>query len=229
MTALPQYRPIRSFVRREGRITTAQQKALDTLWSRYGVTDQNTLLDDLNALFGRTAARVLEIGFGNGESLATTAAAHPEVDYLGIEVHRPGVGHLLKLLEEQGLANVRILCADAYGILTSRLSNTSLDRIQIFFPDPWPKKRHHKRRLIQAPFVALLADKIKPGGILHLATDWENYAEHMVCVLQGEERLVNSQESGAFAPRSTDRPPTKFERRGERLGHRVYDLIYRRC
>ena len=227
MTAPPQHRPIRSFVRREGRITTAQQKALDTLWSCYGVADQNTLLD-LNTLFGRTVPRILEIGFGNGESLATTAAAHPEIDFLGIEIHRPGIGHLLKLLEAQGLGNVRILCADAREILTSRLPDTSLERIHIFFPDPWPKKRHHKRRLIQVPFVALLADKLKPGGILHLATDWEHYAEHMLSVLQAEERFVSTHTSGAFAPRPDDRPSTKFERRGQRLGHRVYDLIYRR-
>ena len=227
MNALPHHRPIRSFVRREGRITTAQQKALDTLWPYYGVADEGAL-PDLNTLFGRTAPRVLEIGFGNGESLAATAAAYPETDYLGIEVHRPGVGHLLKLLGEQELTNVRIICADACAVLASRLPDASLDRIQIFFPDPWPKKRHHKRRLIQPPFVALLADKLKPGGILHLATDWENYAEHMLSVLQGEARLVNTQASGSFAARPADRPPTKFERRGQRLGHRVYDLIYRR-
>ena len=227
MTAIPQHRPIRSFVRRAGRITAAQQRALNTLWPRYGVADQDALLD-LNTLFGREAPRVLEIGFGNGESLTATAAAHPETDYLGIEVHRPGVGHLLKLLDEQGLANVRILCADACETLANRLSDTSLDRIQIFFPDPWPKKRHHKRRLIQPPFVALLAARLKPGGILHLATDWEHYAEHMLSVLQDENRLINTQTSAAFAPRPEDRPPTKFERRGQRLGHRVYDLIYRR-
>ena len=228
MTALSQHRPIRSFVRREGRITAAQQKALDTLWPRYGVADQGTFLD-LSALFGRDAPRVLEIGFGNGESLAATAAANPETDYVAIEVHRPGVGHLLKLLGERELTNVRIFCADACEILTTRLPDASLDRIQIFFPDPWPKKRHHKRRLIQAPFVALMADKLKPDGILHIATDWENYAEHMLSVLQDEDRLVNTQASGAFVPRPADRPLTKFERRGQRLGHRVYDLIYRRC
>ena len=227
MTAILHQRPIRSFVRREGRITNAQQRALDTLWPHYGVADQDALLD-LSALFGRNAPRILEIGFGNGESLAATAAARPETDYLGIEVHRPGVGHLLKLLGEQQLTNVRIICADACDMLASRLPDTSLDRIQIFFPDPWPKKRHHKRRLIQAPFVALVTDKLKPGGILHLATDWEDYAEHMLSVLQGEKRLANTQASGAFAPRPADRPPTKFERRGQRLGHRVYDLIYRR-
>lgn len=222
-----QHRAIRSFVRREGRFTPAQQRAFELLWPRYGI-DAGTEPLDLDAAFGRTALRVLEIGFGNGESLAAMAQAYPERDYLGIEVHRPGVGRLLNLVEDAGLPNVRVLCADAVDVLTQQIPDASLDRVQIFFPDPWHKKRHHKRRLIQPAFVQLLATKLKPDGILHLATDWEDYAQHMLAVLEDSPAFSNTAPQDDFAPRPEDRPLTKFEQRGEKLGHGVWDLLYRR-
>jgi tRNA (guanine-N7-)-methyltransferase len=220
-------RRIRSFVRREGRLTPGQQRALETLWERYGVDPPAELLD-LDALFGRQAPHILEIGFGNGESLAAMAQVQAEVDYLGIEVHRPGAGHLLMLLARFGLTNVRVLCMDAVEVLERHLPEACLDRIQIFFPDPWPKQRHHKRRLIQPALVALLAHKLKPGACLHLATDWEHYARHMLAVLEAAGDFVNAMEEGGFAPRPPYRPLTKFEQRGERLGHRVWELIFTR-
>ena len=226
MTALQINRPIRSFVRREGRMTQAQARAIDTLWQQYGVDLIDTPLD-LDALFGHRAPRILEIGFGNGESLAVLAQRNPDVDFLGIEVHRPGVGHLLMLAHERDIRNLRVICADAVEVLSKQLPQNSLDTIQIFFPDPWPKKRHHKRRLIQAPLVKLLIPILKPGGRLHLATDWQNYAEHMLAVLEAESDLVNTQDDG-FAPRPDERPVTKFERRGQKLGHWVWDLIFTR-
>lgn len=218
---------IRSFVRREGRLTAGQQRALDTLWVRYGVDLGDEALD-LETLFGRLAPRILEIGFGNGEALATLAQAHPEMDCLGIEVHRPGVGHLLLRAEALNLGNLRVLCADAVAVLEQRLPDACLDHIHIFFPDPWPKKRHHKRRLIRTEVAALLAAKLKPGGRLHLATDWEDYARHMLEVLEAEQRLVNTQQPGLFAADSGDRPVTRFERRGRRLGHQVWELVFER-
>lgn len=220
-------RRIRSFVRREGRLTAAQQRALTRLWGRYGV-DPPTGQLDLERAFGRAAERVLEIGFGDGEALALTAQARPALDFLGIETHRPGVGHLLLTLERLALTNVRVLCMDAVEALERHLPPASLDRIQIFFPDPWPKLRHHKRRLIQPAVVGLLADAIKPGGLLHLATDWEDYAGQMLAVVEADDRFGNLTGAGRFAPRPADRPITKFERRGRRLGHPVYDLLFRR-
>jgi len=217
-------RPIRSFVRREGRITGAQQRALDTLWERFGVAADIPL--ELNALFGREAPRVLEIGFGDGEALVCMAQAHPEIDYLGIEVHRPGVGHLLQRAAALELINLRVLCADAVTVLEQQVPAHCLDRVQIFFPDPWPKKRHHKRRLIQPEFVALLARRLKTGGHLHLATDWADYAEQMLEVLNASADFVNT--ATAFAPRPDSRPLTKFEQRGQRLGHPVWDLVFQR-
>lgn len=223
----PQHRTIRSFVRREGRFTPAQQRAFELLWPQYGLEAGPEPLD-FAALFGRNAPCVLEIGFGNGESLAAMAQAHPERDYLGIEVHRPGVGRLLNLIEQAGLNNVRVLCADAVDVLTRQIPAASLDRVQIFFPDPWHKKRHHKRRLIQPGFVQLLAARLRTDGILHLATDWEEYAQHMLDVLDDSSDFANADPQGGFAPRPDDRPLTKFERRGENLGHGVWDLLYRR-
>ncbi|ROR34622.1 tRNA (guanosine(46)-N7)-methyltransferase TrmB [Inmirania thermothiophila] len=221
-----QTRRIRSFVRREGRMTAAQRRALATLWPRYGLEPRGVL--DLDAAFGRRARRTLEIGFGNGEALLTLARTALEEDFLGIEVHRPGVGHLLLGLEREGLGNVRVICDDAVEVLSRHLPAASLDRILIWFPDPWPKKRHHKRRLVQPPFVRELLRVLRPGGLLHLATDWPDYAEHMVAVLEAEPGLINLEGPGRFAPRPPWRPRTRFEARGERLGHPVLDLLYRR-
>jgi tRNA (guanine-N7-)-methyltransferase len=183
---------------------------------------------DLAGLFGRDAPRTLEIGFGNGENLAALAAARPERDFLGVEVHRPGVGRLLLSLEAAGLANVRIVCHDAVDVLEQQLAPGSLEEILILFPDPWPKKRHHKRRLIQPAFVALLASRLGAGGVLRLATDWEPYAREMLETLAAQSALANLAADGAFVPRPAERAPTRFERRGQRLGHEVWDLAFRR-
>jgi tRNA (guanine-N7-)-methyltransferase len=219
-------RPVRSYVRREGRMTEAQRRALEALWPRYGVEPEDVL--DFDALFGRQAPRVLEIGFGMGDALAEMAAHHPEQDYLGIEVHRPGVGSLLRKLDAAGLTNVRVLSADASEVLVRCIPEASLDVILIFFPDPWPKKRHHKRRLIQPELARRLARAVKPGGVLHLATDWEDYARQMIEVLDGEPALENVAGPGGCVQRPDYRPITKFERRGARLGHGVWDVMYRR-
>jgi tRNA (guanine-N7-)-methyltransferase len=221
------HRPIRSFVRREGRLTDAQQRALNELWPRYGVPPGETPID-FGALFGRDAPVHLEIGFGNGEALAAMADAHPENDYLGIEVHRPGVGALLRRLASDGIANVRVISADAREVLEQRIPDSSLSAVYLFFPDPWHKKRHHKRRLVQTEFVELLRRKLKPGGLLHFATDWEDYARHMLAVLSNAEGFQNTAGQGQFAPRPETRTLTKFERRGRKLGHGVWDLVFRR-
>jgi tRNA (guanine-N7-)-methyltransferase len=213
-------REIRSFVRREGRMTDAQKRALDELWPRYGVDAPGARLD-LRALFGRDAPVVLEIGFGNGEHLLGRAAAEPDRNFLGVEVHRPGVGRVLMHAHASGLKNLRIACADAVEVLRDWLAPGSLAEILVYFPDPWPKKRHHKRRLIQPAFAALLAARLQPRGVLRLATDWKDYAEQMLTVLNAEPLL----QGGAIA-RPAARPVTKFERRGEKLGHGVFDLEY---
>lgn len=218
-------RGVRSFVLRAGRTTTAQQQALDALGPRFCITYRNAPLD-LDAAFGRAAPKILEIGFGMGETTAKIAAAHPQHDYLGIEVHPPGVGALLRLIEQGALTNVRIIQHDAVEVLEHMVPAQSLDSVHVFFPDPWPKKRHHKRRLIQPPFVALIASKLKPGGIIHLATDWKEYAEQMLEVLSGEPDLTNTAQG--FAERPASRPATKFEQRGLRLGHGVWDVIFTR-
>lgn len=219
-------RPIRSFVRRQGRITLAQNTALENLWPVFGL-DTSQPFNPQEA-FGRNAPLVLEIGFGNGESLAEMAAAAPEKDFLGIEVHRPGVGHLLLRVQELALGNVRVYCADAVDILRNRIGQGSLDGAQVFFPDPWHKKRHHKRRLINDEFVALLADRLKPGGVLHCATDWEHYAAQMLEVLEACPCLRNLAGKGHYSERPPSRPLTKFELRGQRLGHGVWDLVFER-
>jgi tRNA (guanine-N7-)-methyltransferase len=224
--ATPSARPIRSFVRRQGRVSNAQQRAFDTLLPRYGIPYREARVD-LDAVFGRRAPKILEIGFGMGETTASIATAQPENDYLGIEVHTPGVGSLLKLIEERSLCNVLVIQHDAVDVLKSMIAPLCLDGIHVFFPDPWPKLRHHKRRLIQPPFAALLAERIKPGGYLHVATDWANYAEQVLSVLSAEPRLMNTAEG--FSPRPPHRPLTKFEQRGLRLGHAVHDVIFRRC
>ncbi len=219
-------RPIRSFVRREGRMTDAQRRAMVELWPRYGVEPGDGILD-LPGLFGRGAPVVLEIGFGNGETLAALAVANPQINCLGIEVHRPGVGSLLRRLAAADISNVRVMVADAKDVLAHRLADGSLAAVHLFFPDPWPKKRHHKRRLVQADFVALVGCKLGPGGVFHLATDWPDYAHQMMAVLSASDALENVAGTGRFAERG-DRPPTKFERRGARLGHGVWDLVFRR-
>ncbi|HHJ13059.1 MAG TPA: tRNA (guanosine(46)-N7)-methyltransferase TrmB [Gammaproteobacteria bacterium] len=219
-------RRIRSFVRREGRLTPAQRRALDALWPRFGL-DFGSAADPA-ALVPPGAAVTLEIGFGNGDSLAEMAAADPGGFYLGIEVHRPGVGRLLKTLDERGIDNVRLYCHDAVEVLEQRVPDAWLDRVLLYFPDPWPKKKHHKRRIVQPPFVALLARKLKPGGLLHMATDWAPYAEHMLEVMRASDAFINTSPAGDFVPRPDWRPRTRFERRGQRLGHAVFDLLFRR-
>lgn len=220
------HRRIRSFVRREGRMTRSQQAALERLWSRYVVEPEE--VRNVAALFGRVAPRVLEIGFGMGDSLAAMARAHAEIDYLGIEVHRPGVGSLLTRLEREDIRNVRVVCGDAVEVLQHHLSDESLDAVQLFFPDPWPKKRHHKRRLVQAEFVELLRRKLKSGGLFHCATDWEHYAEHVLAVMAATPGFRNAAGAGGYTERPDHRPVTKFERRGERLGHVIRDLVFAR-
>jgi len=220
-------RTIRSFIRRQGRLTGAQQRALEVLFPQFGIAVGDTLID-FDTLFGRAAPRILEIGFGNGDSLAAIAHAHPENDYLGIEVHTPGVGHLLLKIEELGLTNLRVICDDAVEVLRQRIPAASLDALYLFFADPWPKKRHHKRRIVQPEFVQLLRSRLKPGGRFHMATDWENYAEHMLAVMGAAEGFRNTSPSGDYVPRPDYRPLTKFEQRGQRLGHGVWDLIFER-
>lgn len=219
------HRAIRSFVLRQGRLTPAQQRAVETLLPLYGIPYAAELLD-LERAFGRTAPKILEIGFGMGTATAQIAAANPDKDYLGIEVHTPGVGNLLKLMEEQGLANLRLIQHDAVEVLRHMIADASLDGVHIFFPDPWPKKRHHKRRLLQAEFAALLCSKLKPGGYLHFATDWEEYAQWTLEVLHAEPQLANTVTD--YASRPEYRPLTKFEQRGLNLGHGVWDLIFTR-
>ncbi|MEW5942868.1 MAG: tRNA (guanosine(46)-N7)-methyltransferase TrmB [Pseudomonadota bacterium] len=219
------HRPIRSFVLRQGRMSAAQERAVETLMPRYGIPYTESTLD-LDRAFGRSAPKILEIGFGMGETTAQIALAHPESDFLGIEVHAPGVGSLLKLADELGLTNLRVIRHDAVEVLRHMIAPETLDGVHVFFPDPWPKKRHHKRRLIQPDFVALLCDKLKPGGYLHAATDWQEYAEHILAVLSAEPRLANTSEN--YAPRPAYRPLTKFEQRGLKLGHGVWDIVFRR-
>lgn len=221
----PEHRGIRSFVLRQGRVSNAQRRAHDTLLPVFGVAYAPTPLD-LDAVFGRAAPKILEIGFGMGETTATIAAAHPENDYLAIEVHTPGVGGLLKLIDERQLTNIRVIQHDAIEVLQHMVPPASLTGVHIFFPDPWPKKRHHKRRLVQPPLIALIACRMATGAYLHLATDWEEYAAQMLEVLGAEPSLANTAEG--YAPRPGDRPQTKFEARGLRLGHKVWDLVFRK-
>jgi tRNA (guanine-N7-)-methyltransferase len=220
-------RSVRSFVVRAGRMTVAQERAWQELWPVMGVPDADGPLD-LDALFGRAAPRTLEIGFGNGESLVTLAQAHPDRDYLGVEVHRPGVGHLMLRAEELGLLNVRAICRDAVEVLQQCIVAGALDEVLLYFPDPWPKKRHHKRRIVQPAFVALVASRLRPGGVLRMATDWQPYAEHMLEVATGCDALCNAAPTGDYVPRPDSRPLTRFERRGQRLGHGVWDLAFSR-
>lgn len=219
------HRPIRSFVLRQGRVSNAQHRAHQTLLPKFGIPYSPAPID-LEAAFGRRAPRVLEIGFGMGETTAEIAAQHPDIDYLGIEVHTPGVGSLLKLIAEKNLANVRIVQHDAVEVLCDMVPHNAFDGVHVFFPDPWPKKRHYKRRLLQPAFVALLVERMKPGAYLHVATDWENYAEYILSVFQNNPQLDNTARD--YAQRPAYRPQTKFESRGLKLGHGVWDIIFRR-
>ena len=216
---------IRSYVLRQGRISNAQQRCLDTLLPTYGIPYLSQSLD-LDNVFGRTATKILEIGFGMGETTAAIAQSHPQNDYLALEVHTPGVGSLLKQIEELGIKNIRIIQHDAVEVLRDMLADTVLDGVHIFFPDPWHKTRHNKRRLIQPSFVAQLVQKIKPGGYIHVATDWQDYAEQVLAVLSSEKSLENT--AANYAPRPAYRPLTKFEQRGLRLGHGVWDLVFKK-
>jgi tRNA (guanine-N7-)-methyltransferase len=217
-------RGIRSFVRREGRITDGQQQALKELWPRFGIAPSDGLLE-LPALFGRCAPVTLEIGCGDGGNLFALAQQHPEEDFIGIEVYRPGLGSLVRKLANAGLSNVRLADSDAVAFLCKRIAPRSLAAIHILFPDPWPKKRHHKRRLIQPAFAALLAEKLQGHGRLYLATDWPDYAQHMLDVLSGQSALLNLAGPNQFAPRPYWRPETKYERRARRLGHPFFDVV----
>lgn len=218
-------RTIRSFVLRQGRLTKAQQRALSTLFPQYGLKLTQKPVN-WNDVFGRTAPLVLEIGFGMGQSLVEQAQATPEMNFIGVEVHRPGIGSTLAAIEKMGLTNLRVVEGDALEVLTYMVSEHSLERVQLFFPDPWPKKRHHKRRIVNRAFADLVACRLKPGGQLHMATDWTPYAEHMLAVLDVHPAFENSAGPGNYTPRPAYRPLTKFELRGERLGHSVHDLVY---
>jgi len=218
-------RRVRSFVLRQGRMTDGQWRMLALHWQRYGIENDSTPLD-LDQCFGRVAPRVVEIGFGMGASLNEMAQSNPDQDYLGIEVHRPGVASLLRAVDEAGLTNVRVISDDAVDILAHRISPASLAAVQLFFPDPWPKKRHHKRRIVQPPFIELVASRLCPGGIFHMATDWENYARQAMVMVSQCPRLKNRYGEGCFAPRPEYRPLTKFEQRGHRLGHEVWDMMF---
>jgi tRNA (guanine-N7-)-methyltransferase len=221
------HRKVRSFVRRPGRMTAAQRRALDTLLPRFELPFEERRVD-LDAVFGRAAPRVLDIGFGDGEALLTTAASHPEIDYLGVEIHEPGVGHLLILLERARLENVRVVVRDAVDVIDAMLPDSSFDAVNLFFPDPWPKKRHHKRRLVQTAFADECGRILRPGGLLHIATDWAPYAEHARVVLGGSAAFQPVAPQTLAADPLACRPPTKFERRGERRGHEAQDLYFRR-
>lgn len=218
-------RSIRSFVKREGKLTKGQTNAINELWPAYGVDLSDQQLD-FDQLFGRKAFTILEIGFGNGLSLAQMAETQPETNFFGVEVHKPGVGSLLVQVKKRGLTNVRVSGDDAVEVLSKQIPDNSLDRVQIFFPDPWHKKRHHKRRLIQAEFVTQLVSKLKSSGVIHVATDWENYAEHILDVLSNQPDLQNTVEN--YAAKPAYRPNTKYEERGKRLGHSVWDLLFER-
>lgn len=215
--------PIRSFVRRQGRISNAQRRACDTLLPRYGIPYSENKLD-LNRVFGRNAPRILEIGFGMGDTTAAIAQQHPENDYLGIEVHTPGVGSLLNQIEKLELTNLFIIQHDAVEVIHHMLPTDSLDGIHIFFPDPWPKARHHKRRLLQPPLITSLCTLLKTGGYIHVATDWEDYAVEILQALSQQPQLRNT--ALDYAPRPDYRPLTKFEQRGLKLGHGVWDMIF---
>lgn len=218
-------RKIRSFVRRQGRLTQGQAAALEHFWATQGIEYESQKMD-FEQIFGRKAPVTLEIGFGMGASLVEMAKAQPERDFLGIEVHLPGVGACLASANEAGVTNLRVMCHDAVEVLENSIPDATLDRVQLFFPDPWHKARHHKRRIVQPEFVELLRRKLKIGGVFHMATDWENYAEHMLEVMQQNAQYKNQSVTGDYVERPATRPLTKFEQRGHRLGHGVWDLLF---
>ena len=221
------HRTIRSFVRRAGRLTPPQQRALDELWPTYGVDFSPHGLD-LDALFGRQAPRTLEIGFGNGETLVQQALDDPASDFVGIEVHEPGVGHCLLAAQNAGITNLRLIAHDAIEVLQLQIAAATLQRINLYFPDPWPKKRHHKRRIVQASFLSLCETRLQSGGSLHVATDWANYAEHIDAELATNDRFACAERREHDGDNPLDRPMTKFERRGLRHGHRIWDWRFQR-
>jgi tRNA (guanine-N7-)-methyltransferase len=220
-------RPVRSYVLRGGRLTEGQKRALEKYWPLFGIDDSDAMLN-FHTLFGNRAPVIMEIGFGNGDATWQMASAHRQENYLGVEVHRPGIGRLLLNIEKHDIENIRVACADAAEFLRKRIPEGSLAGVRIYFPDPWPKKRHHKRRIIQPAFVHLLASRMRSGAILHLATDWEPYADYMLEVIESEGGFVNMAGAGGFHLRPEWRPETKYEKRGERLGHRVKDLRFAR-
>lgn len=220
-------RKVRSFVRREGRLTKGQEQALNESWPTMGIDFDATELD-WQQVFGNDNPVVLEIGFGMGASLVEMAKNAPEKNFVGIEVHTPGVGACLMAAREAGVTNLRVMCHDAVEVFEQMLPKESLDMVQLFFPDPWHKKRHHKRRIVQLPFAEMVRDKLKIGGVFHMATDWENYAEHMIEVMEAAPHYQNVAKDGYYVPRPDDRPLTKFEQRGQRLGHGVWDIKYTR-
>ena len=227
MTTERPLRTVRSFVRRQGRLTLCQLNALENAWPKYGVEFTPEILD-LSKLFARNAEIILEIGFGNGDALLSMAQQNPDLNFIGIEVHRPGIGHLLQNIEQHELQNIRVICHDAIDVLKQQIPDHSLDRLHLFFPDPWHKTRHQKRRIVQADFALLVAQKLKPGGLFHLATDWQHYATHMLRVLNACDDYNNLSADCNYVPRPVTRPLTKFEQRGHRLGHGVWDLLYQR-
>jgi len=218
-------RRLRSFVRRQGRLTDGQSRALDTLWQDYGLQREQGVLD-YPQVFGNTGPVILEIGFGNGTSLLEMAQAAPHKNFIGIEVHRPGVGKLINDAHHAGVTNIRTFCDDAIDVLQQAIADNSLDGVQLFFPDPWHKKRHNKRRIVQPEFAQTIRRKLKPGGYFHMATDWEPYAQHMLEVMSAAEGYENQAGANRYSPKPEYRPITKFERRGERLGHGVWDLVF---
>ena len=226
-TEVPGQRQVRSFVLRQGRLTQGQERALDAQWPRFGL-DYTGTVRDFDAAFGRSAPLVLEIGFGNGEQLLFAAQNEPQKNLVGLEVHAPGVGRLLQGAAEIDATNLKAYCHDAVEVLNHEVADASVDEVRIYFPDPWHKSRHHKRRLVQPDFVALLACKLKPGGLLHLATDWENYAQQMLEVCEAEPRLRNRAGAGGTIERPQWRRQTHFETRGLKLGHGVWDLLFER-
>lgn len=221
------HRAIKSFVMRAGRMTEGQQRGLDQGWPKFGLQLEDGLRD-FDQVFGRSAPRTFEIGFGMGHSTLEMAAASPEQDFIGVEVHRPGVGALLNGLMTQNLSNMRVYSCDALDVLRNCVADASLDRVLLFFPDPWHKAKHNKRRIVQPAFAELVRQKLKVGGVLHMATDWQPYAEYMLEVMNAAPGYQNLAADGQYVPRPTERPTTKFERRGERLGHGVWDLKFQR-
>jgi len=220
-------KPIKSYVRREGRSSTTRKRALEKLWPLFGIEANSDFLD-FDTLFSRHAPCFLEIGFGTGTALIQTASNHPENNYIGVEVYRTGIASVLSQVDELGLTNIRVLNNDAVEVLNNQIVDQSLDGILLFFPDPWHKTRHHKRRLVQSEFVQLVTQKLKPGGLFHAATDWENYAQQMMTRLSANARLINTAGEQNYFPRPPCRPLTKFEQRGKKLGHGVWDLLFKR-